>query len=156
MSSQYWNDQTFWATPIVYDAMDEFHLDVSVRVRFVDCLPGRVAEACYSETRGKGVIRFSKWSWTRMSAEERRETLQHEAAHIVKAAQLEAKEEIYNRRLEQDRKMEERQRGLKDQLDKAREIEQRHQLEIDRLGHRETELGEEQERLTARRRQLDL
>lgn len=80
---------------------------------------------------------------------------QHEAAHIIKTAQLEAKEEIYNRRLEQDREMEERQRDLKDQLDKARELERRHKLDLERLGDRETELGEEQERLTARRRQLD-
>lgn len=85
---QYWDNHTFWATPIVYDAMDEFYLDELVRVHFTDymgvpggvyCVGGATIE------KGVGYVLLNKWAWLRMTVEERRETLLHEAAHLITA-----------------------------------------------------------------------
>jgi hypothetical protein len=90
MSTQYWTDQLFWSTPIVYEAMDTFGLDERVVVEFVDPNldgPGWLAWAQWVAPmpwdHGHGLIQFSRYWWQRLSVEERRQTLVHEAAHII-------------------------------------------------------------------------
>ena len=94
MRTQFWNDQTFWATPIAYDALDEFGLDVRVVVEFVDPsleAPGNIACAQWKQAmpwdHGYGLIQFSRYWWRALSVEDRRRTLVHEAAHIIDICQ---------------------------------------------------------------------
>lgn len=94
MSTQYWTDQLFWSTPIIYEAMDTFGLDVRVVVEFVDPNPSEPGTlACaqwvrpYPWDHGYGLIQFSRYWWRCMSVEDRRITLVHEAAHVIDTCQ---------------------------------------------------------------------
>ena len=89
-TSQHWDDQTFWATPRAYDALDLFNLDFSLKVEFVDPEPGpfvdAIAHAHYYAApfvRWQGRIYISKLWWTRMTLAEREEVVMHEAGHVV-------------------------------------------------------------------------